>query len=333
MSRPDDVILLGHGAGGRLSRALVADHFLPALDNPALGELLDSAVLGDLALTTDAYVVSPRFFPGGDLGRLAVCGTVNDLCMVGAEPLGLTAAFILEEGLPLAEVDRLAASMAGAAAEAGVEVVAGDTKVVPRGACDGAFVTTAGVGRLRSGLAPHPGRAAAGDAVIVSGSVADHGIAVLACREGIPLSGDLESDVAPLSGLVAALADAGLDVHVLRDPTRGGVAQALLEIAGAAEVRIVLEEAALPVRGAVRAACELLGLDPLYVANEGKLLLLLPEAQAGAALEVMRAHPYGRAAARCGRVEAGRAGCEVATVAGGRRALRMAAGELLPRIC
>lgn len=327
------MILLGHGSGGRLSHELVEEHFLPRLGNSVLGEMLDSAVLDELALTTDAYVVSPRFFPGGDLGRLAVCGTVNDLCMVGARPLGLSAAFILEEGLPLSELDRLVDSMAAAAREAGVQVVAGDTKVVPRGACDGAFITTSGVGRLEGGFRPAPARVRPGDAVLVSGTLADHGIAVLACREGLRLGGDLASDVAPLARLVDALRGAEVEVHALRDPTRGGAAQSLLEIASAAGVRIELDEQAIPVRHAVRSACELLGLDPLYVANEGKLLAFVPEAHAERTLAALRASVLGVNAAVIGRVLQGEAGCVLRTPLGTRRVLRMASGELLPRIC
>jgi hydrogenase expression/formation protein HypE len=329
-----DRVLMGHGAGGRLSATLVRERFLPALGNPVLSQLMDSAVLeDDLAFTTDAYVVSPRVFPGGDLGRLAVSGTVNDLCMVGAVPLALSAAFILEEGLLLDEVERCARSMAATAEEAGVAVVAGDTKVVPHGACDGMFVTTAGIGRLGGDFRPRPERARPGDVVIVSGTLADHGVAVLACREGIRLGGaHLVSDVAPLTSLTAGLRASALDVHSLRDPTRGGVAQSLVEIATAARVRIVLREEALPVAPPVRAACELLGLDPLYVANEGKMLLVVPAAQADAALAALRGHPLGRNAVLIGQVEEG-AGCEVRSALGGRRALRPATGELLPRIC
>ena len=329
-----DRVLLGHGSGGRLSSELVAKHFLPALGNPVLSKLMDSAVIGgDLAFTTDGYVVSPRNFPGGDIGRLAISGTVNDLCMVGAIPLALSAAFILEEGLALDEIERCAESMAAAAREAEVEVVAGDTKVVPRGACDGMFITTAGVGRLTPEFRPSPERARAGDAIIVSGTIADHGVAVLACREGIRLGGALlASDVAPLSSLVAALRAAGLDIHAMRDPTRGGVAQSLVEIAAAASVRIVVDEAAIPVAPAVRAACELLGLDPLYVANEGKMLVVLPAAEADVAVAVLRSHALGRGATIVGQVTEGR-GCEVRSALGGRRALRPAPGELLPRIC
>lgn len=317
-----------------MSSQLIARHFLPALGNPVLGRLMDSAVLDDeLAFTTDAYVVSPRFFPGGDIGRLAISGTVNDLCMVGAVPLGLSAAFVLEEGLPIDELDRSVASMAATAREAGVEVVAGDTKVVPHGACDGMFITTAGVGRLTPAFRPAPERARVGDVVLVNGTVADHGVAVLSCREGIDLGGPgLVSDVAPLSPLVAALRAAELEVHAMRDPTRGGVAQSLLEIAAASSVRIVLDEAAIPLAQPVRAACELCGLDPLYIANEGKMLLVLPAGQAEQALDVLQGHPLGRRAALIGRVHEG-AGCEVRSPIGGRRALAPASGELLPRIC
>ncbi|MBT3220667.1 MAG: hydrogenase expression/formation protein HypE [Proteobacteria bacterium] len=326
-------ILLGHGAGGRLSHQLVKEHFLPHLGNATLDAMLDSAVLGDLAFTTDAYVVSPRFFPGGDLGRLAICGTVNDLCMVGAKPQYLSAAFIVEEGLALDELDQLVRSMAKAAEEARVSVVAGDTKVVPHGACDGAFITTAGVGAIEAGFRPRPQKVVAGDVVIVSGTLADHGVAIMAVRENIRLRGDLVSDVAPLSALVGALREAKLEVHAMRDPTRGGVAQALLEIAAAARVRIILDEATIPMAPPTRAACELLGLDPLYVANEGKFLLFLPPEQAQRALGLLHSHPLGRQAAIIGQVQAGEVGCELQNELGGRRALRPASGELLPRIC
>ncbi len=328
-----DRILLGHGAGGRLSRQLIEQHFLPALDNPTLRALLDSAVLDELAFTTDAYVVTPRFFPGGDIGRLAIAGTVNDLCMVGATPLALSAAFIIEEGLPLDEIDRVAVSMAKTAEEANVHVVTGDTKVVPRGACDGMFITTAGVGSMSTDFAPRPDKVRPGDVVIASGSLADHGITVMACREGIGLRGELRSDAAPLRCLVDALREAQLDVHALRDPTRGGVAQSLIEIAEAASVRIILDESALPLRPAVLAACELLGLDPLYVANEGKLLLIIAEQHADAALAVLRSQALGRHATIIGHVVDAEVGCELRNALGGSRTLRQASGELLPRIC
>ncbi len=326
-------ITLSHGAGGRLSHQLIAEHFMPRLANPALAELADAAVLGDIALSTDGYVVTPRFFPGGDLGRLAICGTVNDLAMVGAEPIGLTAAFILEEGLALDELDRLIDSLAQTAEQAGVSVVAGDTKVVAKGGADGVFITTAGVGKLYPDFRPEAKRAAVGDAVIVSGTIADHGMAVMACREGLRLSGDLRSDVAPLNELVRALRNEKIEVHSLRDPTRGGVAQSLIEIAHAAGVQIVLDEATLPVDPSVRVACELLGIDPLYVANEGKLLALVPSAQAEQTIAVLRNHQLGARATVIGRVETGEPALQLETTIGARRAVRMPQGELLPRIC
>jgi hydrogenase expression/formation protein HypE len=327
------MILLGHGSGGRLSHQLLEEHFLPKLTNPALSTLEDSGVIGDLALTTDAYVVTPRFFPGGDLGRLAVSGTINDLCMVGAEPVALASAFILEEGFSLDELDRLIASLALTAREAGVPVITGDTKVVPRGACDGAFITTSGIGRVTEDFRPMPTKVRPGDAVILSGTIADHGIAVLTSRQGLRLQGDLASDVAPLNGLARTLRRPDLDVHAMRDPTRGGVAQSLIEIAHAARVRIALDEAAIPLRPPVRGACELLGLDPLYVANEGKFLLMLPAGQAPLALQALHGHPLGARAAVIGNVEPGDPGVELRTGVGGLRTLRMHAGELLPRIC
>lgn len=326
-------ITLAHGAGGRLSHQLVQDHFLPRLSNPALDELGDAAVVGELAVTTDGYVVTPRFFPGGDLGKLAVCGTLNDLAMSGAEPLALTVGLILEEGLPLDELDRLVDSMAEVAKHAGVPIAAGDTKVVSRGSADGVFITTAGVGRLRPTFRPEPRKVAAGDAVLLSGSLGDHGMAVMACREGLPLRGALRSDVAHVGPLVDALREAGVEVHALRDPTRGGAAQSLIEIAGAASLRITIDERALPIAPPVQAACELLGIDPLYVANEGKLLCFVPAEQAPTALRTLRGHDLGRAAAEIGRVDTGREGLELITALGARRTVRMPQGELLPRIC
>lgn len=328
------MITLGHGAGGRLSHELVKNHFLKHFRSKELSALEDAAVLGDVALTTDGYVVSPRFFPGGDIGRLSVCGTVNDLAMVGATPLGLTAGFMIEEGFALEELDRIIQSAALAAEEAGVEIVAGDTKVVPRGALDGLFITTAGYGRLEPDFRPSPSRVKAGDLVLVNGNIGDHGMAVMTCREGLPLKGKLESDVAPLNDLVAELRQNGIDVHALRDPTRGGVAQSLIEICGASRTRIVLEEAALPINKSVIVASEILGIDPLYVANEGKLLAIVPAEEGERALDIMKQHPRGVAAAIIGKVEkTDRPGLEVLTSIGARRSLRMPAGELLPRIC
>ena len=327
------MILMGHGAGGRLSSDLISNHFLPRFQSATLSQLADSAVIGDLALTTDSYVVTPRQFPGGDIGRLSIAGTVNDLTMVGARVLGITAAFIIEEGFALQELDAIVASMAETAKEAGVEIVAGDTKVVPRGACDGLFITTSGLGRLDAHFRPMPHRAVVGDAVLCTGTLGDHGMAVMVKREGLGFEGELTSDVAPLCGLLDLLRDLGDDVHVLRDPTRGGAVQSLLEVANASAVRISLEEAAIPVRRAVRTACELLGLDPLYVANEGKALVCVPEGSADEVLRRLRSHPYGEEAVKIGHVVPGRPGCELRSEFGGLRSLRMATGEILPRIC
>ena len=327
------MITLAHGAGGRLSHELVNDHFLKYFRGKTLVALEDSAVMGDIALTTDGYVVTPRFFPGGDIGRLSVCGTVNDLAMVGATPLGLTAGFIIEEGFSIAELDRIIQSAAQAAGEAGVEIVAGDTKVVARGACDGLFITTAGYGRLHRNFRPSPSRAEPGDVILLSGTIGDHGMAVMACREGLPLQGKLESDVAPLADLVAHLRDGDIDVHALRDPTRGGAAQSLIEISETSRTKMVIEEEALPIKKSVVVATELLGIEPLYVANEGKLVAIVSSKQADRALEIMKTHPRGRHAAIIGRVETGRPGLEVVTNLGSRRSLRMPQGELLPRIC
>jgi hydrogenase expression/formation protein HypE len=316
-----------------LSHELIVDHFLPHFESRTLAELADAAVLGELALTTDSYVVTPRFFPGGDIGYLSVCGTVNDLAMVGAEPIGLTAAFVLEEGLPLKELDRIVASMATAAKQARVEIVAGDTKVVPRGACDGVFINTSGLGKLSPDFRPMPSKATAGDAVIVSGTLGDHGMAVMTSRQGLKLQGDIRSDVAPLNGLVRTLREAGIEIHALRDPTRGGVAQSLIEIATAARVRIVIEEQNLLSSSAVLCACALFGFDPLYVANEGKLLAIVPEAQAPAALRCLKGHRLGKQASIIGRVTDGDPRLELKTTLGAHRTVRMPQGELLPRIC
>lgn len=327
------MITLGHGAGGQLTRRLIETCFVEKLQNPTLSALLDSAVLGDVALTTDAYVVSPLFFPGGDLGRLAVAGTVNDLAMVGARPLGLAAAFILEEGLPRATLDRVVQSMADTAAEAGVEVVTGDTKVVPRGACDQIFITTSGVGRLTADFRPEPGAVQEGDAVIVSGTIADHGMAVMSAREGLTISGDVKSDVAPLCGLVDALRPFGANVRALRDPTRGGIAATVGELAEAAGATIVLSEPRLPIGSATNTACELFGIDPLHVANEGKLIAVVANDAADDVLDALRAHPLGRDAQLIGAVVPGKTRVELETALGTRRVVRVPQGEILPRIC
>ena len=332
-SESGDIITMAHGAGGRLSQRLVEEHFLPRLANAALRELGDSAIVGELALTTDSYTVDPRFFPGGDIGRLAICGTVNDLAMAGAEPIGLTAGFVLEEGLPLEDLDRIVGSMAAASQQAGVEVVAGDTKVVARGACDGVFINTAGVGRVDSVFRPAARRAEPDDAVLVSGPLGDHGMAVMAEREGLPLRVELLSDVAPLIAPVRKLKEKGIDVHALRDPTRGGAAQSLTEIAGASGVRIVLDEASIPVRPEVRSACELLGIDPLHVANEGRLIAIVPGEAADEALRVLRSDRLCEGARAIGRVERGEPSLLMETELGATRAIRLPLGELLPRIC
>lgn len=336
-----DRIVLGHGSGGRLSHDLIRRVFLPNLSNPSLCALNDGAVLalpdgdGRLVVCTDAHVVRPLFFPGGDIGRLAVCGTVNDLAMMGARPLWLTAAFVLEEGLPIETLQRVVRSMQAAAAEAGVQVVAGDTKVVERGSADGLFITTAGVGWVPAGVEISGANARAGDVVLISGTLGDHGIAVLSEREGLGFETELQSDVAPLHELVKAMLTAAPGaVHALRDPTRGGLATTLNEIARQSGVAIEIEERAIPLHPAVQSACEMLGFDPLYVANEGKLVACVAPEAAEIVLAAMRAHPYGRQAAAIGRVKEGPAGqVTLKTPIGGTRLLDMLAGEMLPRIC
>jgi len=336
--QPNDQVVMGHGSGGRLSHDLLRQLFLPDLGKAAPRALDDAAVLevGDerLALTTDSHVVSPLFFPGGDIGRLAVCGTVNDVAMLGAEPLYLTASFILEEGLDTGVLHRVVQSMKRAAVEAGVEIIAGDTKVVEKGKADGLYITTAGVGRIYPGVNIGGHRAQPGDVMLLSGPIGDHGIAVLGARGELGFEAKLESDVAPLNHLVRAMLEAGPGVHVLRDPTRGGVATALNEIARASGVGIVLEERAIPVRPAVQAACEMLGFDPLFVANEGKLLAAVAPEHAEATLEAMRAQPYGGNAVIIGEVTAEPLGrVLMKTVIGSHRVVDELSGELLPRIC
>jgi hydrogenase expression/formation protein HypE len=335
--RDSPTVLLGHGAGGRLSAELVAHLFLPAFggSSEALGDAAVVAVGGTrIALTTDSFVVRPRWFPGGNIGALAVNGTVNDLAMVGAQPLYLTAGFILEEGLDVEELGRLSVAMGQAARIAGVAVVAGDTKVVDRGHGDGLYVNTAGVGLVPDGVDIGPARARPGDAVLVSGPIGQHGVAVLSVREGLEFGTEIRSDCQPLTGLVADLLAAGIDVHVLRDPTRGGVAAALNEIAASSHVGVEIEERSVPVPDDVRAACGFLGLDPLVVANEGKLVAFVPDEQAERALEVLRANPRGSGAVRIGSVSAEHPGVVVArTGIGGTRVVDLPLGEQLPRIC
>ena len=335
-----DRILLAHGSGGVMTHELIRDVFVRHFDHPALDAMGDAAVLpalpeGRLAMTTDSYVVQPLFFPGGDIGELAVCGTVNDLAVAGARPLYLTSGFILEEGLPWETLERVVASMAATARETGVRIVAGDTKVVERGAADGLFINTAGVGVVPSGLALDPARLQPGDALLVNGTMGDHGLAVMIQREALAFGSALESDSAPLNGLIAAvLGSARGSVRCMRDATRGGLATVLNEWTETAAVGIEVEERAIPVREDVRAACEFLGLDPLYAANEGKVVIALAAEAAETALAAMRAHPLGRDAALIGRITAEHPGrVALRTPYGARRVLPMLTGAQLPRIC
>ena len=360
-----DKILLAHGSGGKMSADLIRSVFAPAFRNPVLERMDDSAVLDlaishqlsavsgqladrrtqnseprtqnsgrRLALTTDSHVVKPLFFEGGDIGRLSVCGTVNDLAMVGAQPLYLTVAFVLEEGLPIAILERVVASMKAAADEAGVVVVAGDTKVVERGSADEMFVTTTGVGVVPEGVNVSGGNARPGDAVLISGSIGDHGIAVLSRRDGLEFSGPIASDVAPLNYLVGALLEAAPHVCSLRDPTRGGLATVLNELAAQSGAAMRIEEDAILVQPPVRAACEMLGYDPLHVANEGKLVAIVPSEEAEEALSAMRGTRYGEEARLIGTVLAEPAGrVLMKTRIGGTRVVQMLMGEMLPRIC
>ena len=333
-------LLLDHGSGGRASQRLINECFLRHFANPVLERLDDAAILdmrGPLAMSTDSYTVTPLFFPGGSIGALAVHGTVNDVAMLGARPRFLSCAFILEEGLEMDVLDRVARDMAEAAREAEVLIVAGDTKVVPHGACDKMFITTTGLGEVLVDPAPSGARARPGDAVLVSGTVGDHGVTVMAQRNSLSFASDVQSDSAPLNRMAEALVRLG-DIHVLRDPTRGGLATALNEIAAQSGCAIAIRETEIPVRASVRSACSLLGLDPLYLANEGKLVCILPESRAGAALDIMRASPYGKDAARIGVVlepdavlRPGQLVLE--TPIGGRRLLSMLEGDQLPRIC
>ena len=334
----NDTITLDHGGGGRASRELVRSHFLPRLANPYLEKLDDSAVFkmqaGTMAMTTDCYVVDPIFFPGGDIGSLAVHGTVNDLAAQGARPLYISAGFILEEGLKLKDLDRILTSMEQASREAGVSVIAGDTKVVHKGKADKIFITTTGVGSVPAGVTVSGNNAREGDEVILSGSIGDHGIAILSRREGLAFDTGLKSDSAPLNRLVGEILEETREIHAMRDPTRGGVAAALNEIAGQSGVGIRLDEDAIPVKGEVRSACELLGLDPLYVANEGKLLVFVPAGEAPKVLERMRLNKYGREARIIGRVVPDHRGkVFMSTGIGGTRIIDMPLGEQLPRIC
>lgn len=337
-----DCVLLDYGSGGKAAQRLISERFAPHFANPVLAAMDDAALLGTIkgaiAMSTDSYVVDPVEFPGGNIGSLAVHGTVNDVSMLGAKPLFISCAFILEEGLPMEVLDRVVQAMGRAAREAGVLIVTGDTKVVPRKAADKIFITTTGIGEVMASPAPSGSRARPGDAVLVSGSMGDHGLTILAQREGLSLASDITSDSAPLNRMVEALINTVGDIHVLRDPTRGGLATTLNEIAGQSGVVVTVEEEAIPVKNGVVAGCSVLGLDPLYLANEGKLICILPESGAEAALAAMRSFDCGLEAARIGLVSAPdsktRAGqVLLQTRLGGKRLLGMLEGEQLPRIC
>lgn len=334
-----DRIVMGHGSGGKMSHDLVNNLFLPYFDNPILraGDDAGAISLADgtrLAVSTDAHVVWPLFFPGGDIGRLAVCGTVNDVAMLGAYPLYLTAGFILEEGLEISVLERVAASMRIAAQEAGIQIVAGDTKVVQKGKADGLYITSAGMGIIPAGRNIGGAQARPGDAVLLSGPIGDHGIAVLSARGELGFEAKVQSDVAPLNHLVSAMLESSRNIHVLRDPTRGGLATTLNEIAMQARVGIRIEEQAIPVRAPVAAACEILGFDPLYVANEGKLIAIVAAEDAESLLAVMRRTRYGEEAVRIGEVISEPKGRVLMTTrVHGTRVVDRLAGEMLPRIC
>ena len=334
----EGVVDLRHGSGGRVMAQLIESLFVKHFDNALLRQGNDCAAFevaaGRMVMSTDGHVVSPLFFPGGDIGSLAVHGTLNDLAMSGARPLYLSAGFILEQGFPLAELERIVASMARAAKRAGVPVVTGDTKVVERGKGDGVFITTTGIGAVPDGVAISGEMAGAGDAILVSGSLGDHGVAVMAGRENLRFETAIESDSAALHGLVAAMVAAVPDIHCLRDPTRGGLATTLNELSRQSGVGMLIREAAIPVKPAVSAACELLGLDPLYLANEGKLVCICAAADAGKLLDVMRDHPLGADAAIIGEVlDDPQRLVQMETRLGGRRVVDWLAGEPLPRIC
>ena len=332
-------VLMAHGGGGRLTQMLIDRLFLPAFDNPTLEMLHDGAILevggSRLAFSTDSFVISPLFFPGGDIGSLAVHGTLNDLAMCGAQPLGLSTGFILEEGLPMEDLWRVVRSMQEAAQSAGVSIMTGDTKVVDRGKGDGVFINTTGLGLIPPGVHISPRRARPGDVVLINGAIAVHGMAIMSVREGLEFETTLESDSAALHDLVASILEvAGDQVHVLRDPTRGGVASALNEIAGQAQVGVRLEEVRIPIWEEVRGACEILGLDPLYVANEGKCLVIVNREAADSVLAAMRDHPLGQEAAIIGEIVEDHPGkVFMRSRIGGTRVVDVLSGEQLPRIC
>ena len=333
----EEKILLAHGSGGKLAHDLIVKNFVTALDNPLLSQMDDAAVFDvkhRLAFTTDSYVINPIFFPGGNIGKLSVCGTVNDLATSGAQPLYLSLAFIIEEGLPLNDLKLVVDSIKVTAGEAGVKIVTGDTKVVNRGSADKLFINTSGIGIIPEGISISGSNAKPGDKVILSGTIGDHGIAVLSKREGISFSTSLESDCAPLAGMVADMLKASRNIHSLRDPTRGGLATTLNELAEQSKVGIRIEETKIPVKNAVLGACEMLGFDPLYVANEGKMVAIVAKEDAVKILKAVQQHRYGKEAAIIGEVVADHPGRVVMkTLLGSSRIVDMLAGDLLPRIC
>lgn len=332
-----DRILLAHGSGGRLTQELISSVMLPAFVNPILAQGHDAAVFAvdgaRLAFTTDSFVINPLFFPGGDIGRLAVCGTVNDLAVSGADPLYLSAGFMIEAGFPLSDLKRIVASMAAAAREAGVLIVTGDTKVVEAGAVDGIFINTAGVGRVREGIAVSPNRVRPGQAILLSGTLGEHAIAVLKERHGVVLPDELISDCAPLNGMIGELLSVVPQVSMLRDLTRGGLAAVLCEIAAQANTGILLEEESIPLHPAVGAVCDMFGYDPLNLANEGKVIAFVESSYKEKALAVLRQHPLGRSTQVIGGVTADSRGVRLHTAIGGTRLLDLPTDDLLPRIC
>jgi len=334
----DDRIVLAHGGGGELTRRLLAEHVFPKLSNDLLDPLMDSAVLpgtpGRLCLTTDSYVVQPLEFPGGDIGRLAVCGTVNDLAVMGARPLALSLALVIEEGLSFSLLERIIDSIAAAAREADVPIATGDTKVIEKRRGDGLIITTAGIGSIPDGLELEAGRIETGDEIVLSGAVAEHGLAVMSAREGLGLETRLKSDAAPLAGMIAGLLASGAGVKFMRDPTRGGVAGVLADLVEDTGLGVEIEEKAVPITPAARHTAELLGLDPLTVANEGKIVAVVSKGDGERAAAALREHPFGRDAAVVGRIIAGDPPlAELITEIGGRRIVQRPYGEELPRIC
>lgn len=333
----NDKILLAHGSGGKLAHDLITKNFVTALDNEILSRMDDAAVFeakGRLAFTTDSYVVNPIFFPGGDIGRLAVCGTVNDLSTSGAKALYLSLAFIIEEGFAVKDLQKIVASIKATATEAGVKIITGDTKVVNRGGADKIFINTAGLGAIADGVEISGINAKPGDKVIITGTIGDHGIAVLSQREGLGFETKLKSDVAPLGNMVAEMLKVSGKIHVLRDPTRGGLASTLNEIAKQAQVSIRLDESKIPIREEVNGACEMLGLDPLYVANEGKMIVIVSPEDADKVLKAIQKNVYGKNAAVIGDVASDHAGrVSLKTALGSSRIVDMLVGEPLPRIC